>query len=119
MNKIETIIQPDKLEDVKEALLEAGIVRMTITDAHRFGQQRGQTMLYRGAKYTAQFLNKIKIEMVVSDEMTDAAVAVIVEAARKGDIGDGEVLVIPVGRVVRIHTEEQNQLAHLAYLAVG
>jgi nitrogen regulatory protein P-II 1 len=111
VNKIEAIIQPDKLEDVKEALLKAGIVGMTVTEVRGFGRQKGQTTLYRGAKYTAQFLNKIKIESVVSDEMTDTAVDVIVQAARKGDIGDGKVFVIPVGRIVRIRTGEQNELA--------
>jgi nitrogen regulatory protein P-II 1 len=111
VNKIEAIIQPDKLEDVKEALLKAGIVGMTVTEVRGFGRQKGQTTTYRGAKYTAQFLNKIKIETVVSDEMTDEAVAVIVQAARKGDIGDGKVFVIPVGRIVRIRTGEENQLA--------
>jgi nitrogen regulatory protein P-II 1 len=108
---IEAIIQPDKLEDVKDALLKAGIVGMTVSEVRGFGRQKGQTTLYRGAKYTAQFLNKIKIETVVSDEMTDEAVAVIVQAARKGDYGDGKVFVIPVGRVVRIRTGEQNDLA--------
>jgi nitrogen regulatory protein PII len=119
VNKIETIIQPDELEDVKEALLKADIVGMTVTEVREFGRQKGQISLYRGAKYTAQFSNMIKIETVVSDEMTDAAVAVIVQAARKGDIGDGEVLVIPVGQIVRIRRGEQNQVAHLALSSVG
>jgi nitrogen regulatory protein P-II 1 len=114
MNKIETIIQPDKLEEVKDALLKAGIDGITVTDAQGFGRQKGQTLLYRGAKYTAQFLNKIKIETVVSDEMTDRTVDVIVQAARKGDIGDGKVFVIPVGRIVHICGEEQDQVARLA-----
>jgi nitrogen regulatory protein P-II 1 len=111
VNKIEAVIQPDKLEEVKEALLKAGIVGMTVTEVRGFGRQKGQTTLYGGAKYTAQFLNKIKIETVVSDEMTDEAVAVIVQAARKGDIGDGKVFVLPVGRIVRVRTGEENQLA--------
>ncbi len=111
MNKIEAIIQPDKLEDVKDALLKAGIVGMTVTEVRGFGRQKGQTTMYRGAKYTAQFLNKIKIETVVSQEMTDMAVDVIVKAARRGDIGDGKVFVIPVSRIVRIRTGEENQAA--------
>jgi nitrogen regulatory protein PII len=119
MNKIETIIQPDKLEELKDALLKAGIDGITVTDAQGFGRQKGQTFLYRGTKYTAQFLNKIKIETVVSDEMTDEAVAVIVQAARKGDIGDGKVFVIPVGWIVLIRGEEQSQVAHLALSSVG
>ncbi len=119
MNKIETIIQPDELEDVKEALLKANIVGMTVTEVREFGRQKGQISLYRGAKYTAQFANMIKIEMVVSDELTDAAVAVIVQAARRGDIGDGEVFVIPVGQIVRIRRGEKNQVAHLALSSVG
>lgn len=119
MNKIEIIIQPDKLEEVKDALLKAGIDGITVTDAQGFGRQKGQTLLYRGAKYTAQFLNKIKIETVVSDEMTDRAVDVIVQAARKGDIGDGKVFVIPVGRIVHVGAREQNQVARLALSSVG
>ena len=119
MNKIQAIIQSDKLEEVEKALLKTGIVGMTVSDAQVFGRQKGQTILYRGAKYTAQFLNKIKIETVVSDEMTDVTVDVIVQAAGKGDIGDGEVLVIPVSRIVRIRTKEQNQVAHLALSATG
>jgi nitrogen regulatory protein P-II 1 len=111
VNKIEAIIQPDKLEDVKDALLKAGIVGMTVSEVRGFGRQKGQTTLYRGSKYTAQFLNKIKIESFVSEEMTDTAVDVIVQAARKGDIGDGKVFVTPVSRIVRIRTGEQNQLA--------
>jgi nitrogen regulatory protein P-II 1 len=114
MNKIEAIIQLDKLEEVKDALLKAGMVGMTVTEVRGFGRQKGQTTLYRGAKYTAQFLNKIKIETVVSDEMTDAAVAVIAQAARKGDIGDGKIFVIPVGRIVHIRAEEQDHLLALS-----
>jgi nitrogen regulatory protein P-II 1 len=117
MNKIEAMIPPDKLEEVKEALLKVGIIGMIVTDAKGFGRQKGQTLLYRGVKYTAQFL--IKIETVVSDEMTDRAVDGIVQAARKGDIGEGEILVIPVGRIVLIRREEQNQVAHLALSSVG
>jgi nitrogen regulatory protein P-II 1 len=119
MNKIKTVIQPDKLEDVKEALLKVGIIGMTVTEVRGFGRQKGQTTLYRGAKYTAQFLNKIKIETVVSDEMTDAAVDAIVQAFRKGDIGEEQVLVLPVGRIVLIRGKEQNQVAHLALSAAG
>jgi nitrogen regulatory protein P-II 1 len=119
MNKIEAIIQPDKLEEVKEALLKEGVDEITVTHAQGFGRQKGQTLLYRGAKYTAQFLNKIKIETVVSDEMTEAAVAVIVQAARNGNIGDGKIFVIPMGQIVHIRGEEQNRVAPLAISAVG
>jgi nitrogen regulatory protein P-II 1 len=117
MNKIETIIQPDKLEEVKDALLKVGIIGMIVTDAQGFGRQKGQILLYRGVKYTTQFL--IKIETVVSDEMTDKAVDGIVQAARKGDVMEGEVLVIPVSRIVLIRGGEQNQSAHLALSSVG
>jgi nitrogen regulatory protein P-II 1 len=117
MNKIEAIIQPDKLEEVKEALLKEGVDEITVTHSQGFGRQKGQTLLYRGAKYTAQFLNKIKIETVASDEMTEAAVGVIVQAARNGNIGDGKVFVIPVGRIVDIRAEEQDHL--LAFSLAG
>jgi nitrogen regulatory protein P-II 1 len=119
MNKIEAMIQPDKLEDVKDALLRVGIIGMIITDAQGFGRPKGQMLLFRGVKYTTQFLHKIKIETVVSDEMTDRAVDAIVQTARKGYIGEGEVLVLPVGRIVLIRGEEQNQVAHLVPSSVG
>lgn len=119
MNKIEAIIQPDKLEDVKEALLKVGIIGMIVTSAQGFGRQKGQTFLYRGTQYTAQSLSKIKIETVVSDEMTNVAVDVIVQATRKGAIGEGEVLVLPVGQIVLIRGEEQNREAHLVLSSVG
>jgi nitrogen regulatory protein P-II 1 len=112
MNKIEAMIQPDKLEEVKEALLKVGIIGMIVTDAQGFGRQKGQTFLSRGVKYTAQFL--IKIETVVSDEMTDAAVDGIVQAARKGDVMEGEVLIIPVSRIVLIRGGEYSSRSRSA-----
>ncbi len=121
MNKVEAIIQPDRLQDVKEALLKVGIIGMIVTNAQGLGRQKSQTLLFKGVKYTAQFLNKIKIETVVSDEMTDTVVDAIVQAARKGDgdIGEEEVLVLPVSRIVLIRGREQSQVAHLALSSVG
>src|SRR5512136_143928 len=107
MKKIEAVIKPFKLEDVKEALAEVGIEGMTVTEVKGFGRQKGQTEIYRGSEYTVDFLPKIKLEIVVSDEHLDAAVAAIVKAAKTGKIGDGKVFVSHIEEAVRIRTEEK------------
>lgn len=108
MKKIEAIIKPFKLDDVREALSEIGITGMTATEVRGFGRQKGHTELYRGAEYVVDFLPKIKIEVVVAEAQADRCVEVITNAARTGKIGDGKIFVIPVERVVRIRTGEEN-----------
>ena len=111
MKKIEAIIKPFKLDDVKLALSEAGISGMTVSEAKGYGRQQGHTELYRGAEYVVDFLPKVKIEVVVKAEDVDMVVEKIVEAARTGKIGDGKVFVSDVERVVRIRTGEENEEA--------
>ena len=111
MKKIEAIIKPFKLEEVKDALGEIGIEGMTVTEVKGFGRQKGHTEIYRGSEYTVDFLPKIKIELVLSDEKLDEAVQVIVKAAKTGKIGDGKVFVSPVDEAVRIRTEEKGAAA--------
>jgi nitrogen regulatory protein P-II 1 len=111
MKKIEAIIKPFKLEEVKDALGEVGIEGMTVTEVKGFGRQKGHTEIYRGSEYTVDFLPKIKIELVLPDEKLDEAVAAIVKAARTGKIGDGKVFVTPVEEAVRIRTEEKGTAA--------
>ena len=106
MKKIEAIIKPFKLEEVKEALSEIGIEGMTISEVKGFGRQKGHTEIYRGSEYTVDFLPKIKIEIVLPDELLESAVAAVVKAAKTGKIGDGKIFVSPVEEVVRIRTEE-------------
>jgi len=106
MKKIEAIIKPFKLDDVKEALQEIGLQGLTVTEAKGFGRQKGHTELYRGAEYVVDFLPKIKIELVVSDNRVDAAVEAIQAAARTGRIGDGKIFITPVEAAVRIRTGE-------------
>ncbi len=106
MKKLEAIIKPFKLEEVKEALAEMGVEGMTVTEVKGFGRQKGHTEIYRGSEYTVDFLPKIKIEVVLADELADKAVSTIVTAAKTGKIGDGKVFVIPVESAVRIRTEE-------------
>src|SRR5580765_2842418 len=106
MKKIEAIIKPFKLEEVKDALTEIGIDGMTVTEVKGFGRQKGHTEIYRGSEYTVDFLPKIKIDVIIGDKQADAAVAAIIKAAKTGKIGDGKVFVIPVEEVVRIRTEE-------------
>ncbi len=108
MKKIEAIIKPFKLDDVREAMSEIGITGMTATEVRGFGRQKGHTELYRGAEYVVDFLPKIKLEIVCSDEQVDRCVEAIVNAARTGKIGDGKIFVFPVERVVRIRTGEEN-----------
>ena len=111
MKKIESIIKPFKLEDVKEALHEIGIEGMTVTEVKGFGRQKGHTEIYRGSEYTVDFLPKIKIEVVTSDDRVTAAVEAIVKAARTGKIGDGKVFISPVESAVRIRTQERDESA--------
>jgi nitrogen regulatory protein P-II 1 len=109
MKKIEAIIKPFKLDDVREALSEVGITGMTATEVKGFGRQKGHTELYRGAEYVVDFLPKMKLELVVNDEQVERCVEVITNAARTGKIGDGKIFVTDVLQVVRIRTGEQDQ----------
>jgi nitrogen regulatory protein PII len=111
MKKLEAIIKPFKLEEVKEALAELGIEGMTVTEVKGFGRQKGHTEIYRGSEYTVDFLPKVKVEVVLADEMVDKAVGVVVSAAKTGKIGDGKVFVLPVEHAVRIRTEEIGEKA--------
>jgi len=111
MKKIEAIIKPFKLEEVKDALAEIGIEGMTVTEVKGFGRQKGHTEIYRGSEYTVDFLPKIKLETVVSDATVDQATAAIIRAAKTGKIGDGKIFVSPVEQAVRIRTEEIGERA--------
>ena len=111
MKKIEAIIKPFKLEDVKEALSEIGVEGMTVTEVKGFGRQKGHTEIYRGSEYTVDFLPKIKIEVVLADGLVNAALSAIVKAAKTGKIGDGKVFVSPVENAIRIRTEETGERA--------
>ena len=111
MKKIEAIIKPFKLDDVREALSEIGVTGMTATEVRGFGRQKGHTELYRGAEYVVDFLPKIKIEIVVGKDLVDRVIEAITTAARTGKIGDGKIFVYPVERVVRIRTGEENETA--------
>jgi len=111
MKKIEAIIKPFKLEEVKDALGEVGIEGMTVTEVKGFGRQKGHTEIYRGSEYTVDFLPKIKLELVLTDKQVETAVAAIVKAAKTGKIGDGKVFVYPVEEAVRIRTEEKGDSA--------
>ncbi|MEJ2645056.1 MAG: P-II family nitrogen regulator [Gammaproteobacteria bacterium] len=111
MKKIEAIIKPFKLDDVREALSEIGITGMTAIEVKGFGRQKGHTELYRGAEYVVDFLPKVKLEVVVSDEQVDRCIESITEAARTGKIGDGKIFVTSVDKVVRIRTGEEDLAA--------
>ena len=111
MKKIEAIIKPFKLEDVKEALSGLGVEGMTVTEVKGFGRQKGHTEIYRGSEYTVDFLPKLKLEVVLADAGVDAAVEAIVKAAKTGKIGDGKVFVSTVENAVRIRTEETGEQA--------
>jgi nitrogen regulatory protein P-II 1 len=111
MKKIEAIIKPFKLDAIKEALGEAGIEGMTVTEVKGFGRQKGHTEIYRGSEYTVDFLPKVKVEVVVSDEVADKAVQIIANAAKTGKIGDGKIFVIPMDSVFRIRTGERGEEA--------
>jgi nitrogen regulatory protein P-II 1 len=107
MRKIEAIIKPFKLDEVKEALHGIGIQGMTVTEVKGFGRQKGHTELYRGAEYVVDFLPKIKVEIAVSDDLVDKVVDAIVQAANTGRIGDGKIFVLPMEEVIRIRTGER------------
>ncbi|MDO4878906.1 MAG: P-II family nitrogen regulator [Neisseria sp.] len=111
MKKIEAIIKPFKLDDVREALTDIGITGMTVTEVKGFGRQKGHTEVYRGAEYAVDFLPKIKMELVVRDDQVEQVVDVIVETARSGKIGDGKIFVLPVEEAVRIRTGERSDAA--------
>ena len=111
MKKIEAVIKPFKLEDVKEALAGVGVEGMTVTEVKGFGRQKGHTEIYRGSEYTVDFLPKIKIELVVGDDQADGAVDAIVQSAKTGKIGDGKIFVLPIDEAVRIRTEERGDQA--------
>jgi len=111
MKKIEAIIKPFKLEEVKESLSEIGVAGMTVSEVKGFGRQKGHTEIYRGSEYTVDFLPKILIQVVVSDETAKAASAAIVKAAKTGKIGDGKVFIYPIEEAVRIRTEENGEEA--------
>jgi nitrogen regulatory protein PII len=111
MKKIEAIIKPFKLEEVKESLAELGIEGMTVSEVKGFGRQKGQTEIYRGSEYVVDFLPKIKMEIVVGDDKLAEAVSTIIKAARTGKIGDGKIFVLPVEEAVRIRTAERAEAA--------
>lgn len=111
MKKIEAIIKPFKLEEVKDALAEIGVEGMTVTEVKGFGRQKGHTEIYRGSEYTVDFLPKIKVEVVITDALLEQAVAAIVKAAKTGKIGDGKVFVSAVSEAVRIRTDETGDRA--------
>ncbi len=111
MKKIEAIIKPFKLEEVKSALSEIGIQGMTVTEVKGFGRQKGHTEIYRGSEYTVDFLPKVKIEVVLGDDLAEKAIDAIVKAAKTGKIGDGKVFVFPMDQVIRIRTDETGEKA--------
>jgi nitrogen regulatory protein P-II 1 len=111
MKKIEAIIKPFKLEEVKDALAEVGVEGMTVSEVKGFGRQKGHTEIYRGSEYTVDFLPKIKIDVVVSETLVETATAAILKAAKTGKIGDGKIFVSPVEDAIRIRTEEKGEKA--------
>lgn len=111
MKKIEAIIKPFKMEDVKEALAEVGIEGMTVSEVKGFGRQKGHTEIYRGSEYTVDFLPKVKFEIVVADSSVEKAIAAISKSAKTGKIGDGKIFVLPVESAIRIRTDETNENA--------
>ena len=111
MKKVEAIIRPFKLEDVKLALVNAGIVGMTVSEVRGFGRQKGQVERYRGSEFTVEFLQKLKLEIVIDDDRLDTVVNAIQEAARTGEIGDGKIFISPVESVIRIRTGDRDATA--------
>jgi nitrogen regulatory protein PII len=111
MKKIEAIIKPFKLEEVKDALAEVGVDGMTVSEVKGFGRQKGHTEIYRGSEYTVDFLPKIKVEIVLADNRADAAVEAIIKAAKTGKIGDGKIFITTIAEAVRIRTEEKGENA--------
>ena len=111
MKKVEAISRPFKLEDVKVALVEAGIIGMTVSEVRGFGRQKGQVERYRGSEFTVEFLQKLKIEVVVEDNRVEEVVKAIADAARTGEIGDGKIFISPVESVIRIRTGDRDSTA--------
>jgi len=111
MKKIEAIIKPFKLEDVKEALAEIGVEGLTVTEVKGFGRQKGHTEIYRGSEYTVDFLPKVKFDLVLPDERVDQAVQAIIKSAKTGKIGDGKIFILPIEEAIRIRTEERGDRA--------
>ena len=111
MQKIEAVIQPSKLDEVKDALIEAGIAGITILEARGHGRQKGHTEFYRGREYAVDLLPKVKLELVVTDEMVEPAVNAIIQAARTGKIGDGKIFVSKVDEAIRIRNDERGEIA--------
>ena len=111
MKKIEAVIKPFKLDDVREALTEIGITGMTVSEVKGFGRQKGHTEVYRGAEYAVDFLPKVKIELVLADDLVERAVETIIETARSGKIGDGKIFILPVEEVIRIRTGKTAEAA--------
>lgn len=111
MKKIEAIIKPFKLDEVREALSEVGVSGLTVTEVKGFGRQKGHTELYRGAEYVVDFLPKVKIEVVVPESAVEPAIDAIIKAARTGKIGDGKIFIMPVDQIVRIRTGETGEAA--------
>ncbi len=111
MKKIEAIIKPFKLEEVKDALHEIGVQGMTVIEAKGFGRQKGHTEIYRGSEYTVDFLPKLKVELVITDDLVERAVAAIIKGAKTGKIGDGKIFVSHVEEAIRIRTEEKGDQA--------
>ena len=109
MKKIEAIIRPFKLDEVKIALVNAGVVGMTVSEVRGFGRQKGQTERYRGSEYTVEFLQKLKVEIVVDDDQVDAIVEQVIAAARTGEIGDGKIFVMDLEQATRVRTGETNE----------
>ena len=111
MKKIEAVIKPFKMDDVREALSEVGVNGMTVTEVKGFGRQKGHTELYRGAEYNVDFLPKVKVELIVADEQVERCIETIMKTAQTGKIGDGKIFVYEVERVIRIRTGEENEEA--------
>jgi nitrogen regulatory protein P-II 1 len=111
MKKIEAVVKPFKLDEVREALSEIGVTGLTVTEVKGFGRQKGHTELYRGAEYVVDFLPKVKVEVVVADKLADQAIEAIVKSARTGKIGDGKIFVTTVEQVIRIRTGETDEAA--------
>ena len=111
MKKLECIVKPFKLEEVKEALSELGIMGMTVSEVKGFGRQKGHTELYRGSEYTVDFLPKVKLEIVLPDDLVEKAVEIVVKAAKTGNIGDGKIFVYPIQEAIRIRTGETGEKA--------
>jgi nitrogen regulatory protein P-II 1 len=109
MKKIEAIIKPFKLEDVKDALADAGITGMTVSDVKGYGRQQGHNELYRGAEYVVDFIPKVKVELIMASEDVDSTVELIVEAAKTGKIGDGKIFISPIEKIIRIRTGESDE----------